>query len=40
MAGAENNAQRTIPAKAHRCVEVVKIGDSSKSCVVLVSRRD
>src|SRR5258708_11054325 len=30
MAGADNNAQMTNPAKAQRCVEVVKIGDSPK----------
>jgi len=30
MAGAAKNAQKTNPAKAHRCVEVVKMGYSPK----------
>jgi hypothetical protein len=41
MAGAAKNAQKTNPAKAHRFVEVVKMGYSSKkSCAVLVFRSD
>jgi hypothetical protein len=33
MAGAAKNAQKTNPAKAHRFVEVVKMGYSPKNPV-------